>query len=114
MARGAVPNGLRSTVARTAPVTASSTMRLSEAELATYSVAPVGESATAIGPAPTEYVVAIEAATRLTTDTVPSPALATYAYGRESTAMLVGLLPTGSSATLTICGCRRKIDTVLI
>src|SRR5205814_1630706 len=77
MARGAVPNGLRSTVAVTAFVAVLITDRLLDAELATYSVLPAGDRAKAAGSTPTAIVLVTASVCRFTTDTVPPAALAT-------------------------------------
>jgi hypothetical protein len=77
-ARGEVPKGLRSTVAMTAFVAVSMTDRLLEAALATYSRVPFGDSATPMGSAPTAMVLVTLSVVRLSTDTEPLNALATY------------------------------------
>ena len=102
-------------VAMTLSLDVSTTMRLFDAELATYRRLPFGESATAIGSAPTRIVPLTLPDGMLNTETVPSPALATYAVLLSGcAAILVGSRPTPISACLcTLCGVGRSTVTVL-
>src|SRR5437763_15826689 len=103
-ARGAVPNGLRSIVLRKVGGywVVLKTIRLFDAELATYSRDPLGDRASAIGSAPTRNWPIRFSPTTSTTVTVPSAGLATYAVALSGAmATLAGSVPTLISPSFT-------------
>src|SRR5262249_9087058 len=86
------------------------TTRLFDDEFATYSRDPFGESASATGSAPTPIVARTFRDVNWTTETLPSPALATYAKRPSGgIATTFGAPPTATSSTFVLWGSTRNI-----